>query len=209
MTEAAAPHGPIPRRPVPRRAITWALCAGVAAVAATVAVGVLLTRDDPPPADVVLVDPGIFAPPGGTSNADVTGTRLPDVAFEDATGAPRSLAEFGGRPIVVNLWYSACAPCARELGDFADVDAELRAAGRDVQFVGLNPIDQPDKMIEFATARGVAYELWRDTERTFGVEIGAAAYPVTLYVDADGNVVEQTGETDADQLRANIDRLFG
>lgn len=176
-------------------------------MAVTLVIGALLTRTGAEP-DTVLDVPGIIAPPDATANADVTGTPLPDVTFEDSAGAARTLDEFRGSPVVVNLWYSACAPCARELADFAEVDAELRAAGRDVQFVGLNPIDPADKMTEFATARGVAYELWRDTERTFGVEIGASAYPITLYVDAHGNVVKQTGETDADELRANIADLF-
>ena len=177
------------------------------AVAATVAIAALVTDDRAAP-DVVLEQPGIFTEADATANPDVTGRPLPDVTFEDADGVTRSLDEFRGRPVVVNLWYSACAPCARELFDFAEVDAELRATGRDVQFVGLNPMDSSERMLEFAGARGVTYELWRDTERTFGVEIGVAAYPVTLFVDAAGNIVEQRGETDADELRAVIDAVF-
>ena len=39
--------------------------------------------------------------------------------------------------MVVNLWYSTCPPCARELADFAAVEAEV---GDDVRFVGVNPL---------------------------------------------------------------------
>ncbi|HWL43864.1 MAG TPA: TlpA disulfide reductase family protein [Ilumatobacter sp.] len=193
-----------------RRAVTWALCAGVLAIAATLVIAARLTRDEPTyEASVKLDEPGFFTEPSTVGNADRTGTPLPDVTFTDATGATRTLAEFRGTPMVVNLWYKACAPCARELPEFAAVDAELRAAGRSVQFVGLNPMDSVDTMMEFATERGVEYELWRDTQRTFGVEIGAVLYPVTLYVDADGQVVKQVGETTADELRTTITDLFG
>lgn len=180
------------------------------AVAATVVIGALVTRDTADvEATVVLDVPGVFAEPDTVDNDDVTGTPLPDVTFHDATGTPRSLDEFAGTPMVLNLWYKNCAPCARELPEFAEVDAELRAAGQPVQFVGLNPMDSAESMLEFAGVRGVEYELWRDTERTFGVEIGAVLYPVTLYVDADGEIVRQTGETTADEIRANVAELFG
>jgi peroxiredoxin len=196
-----------------RRALTWALCAGVVAVAATILIGARLAGDEPEyEASVVLDTPGIFTEPtvagGRAGNRDATGRPLPDTVFADASGAERTLAEFRGTPLVINNWYSACPPCARELADFATVDAELQAAGRAVQFVGVNPYDNAEKMIEFAAARGVTYELWRDTARTLGVELGIVAYPVTVFVDADGQIVRQVGEIDAAGLRAAIDELF-
>lgn len=195
---------------MPRKALTWALCAAVVAVAVTVVLVERLTRDEPQyGAFVELDEPGIFTAPTDVANPDVTGTPLPDVTFEDADGAERTLDEFRGTPLVVNLWYKNCPPCARELGDFAAVDSELQAAGADVQFIGLNPMDSAETMVDFAAERGVQYELWRDTERNFGVEIGAVLYPVTLYVNADGRVIAQTGETTADELRAKIAELFG
>ena len=54
--------------------------------------------------------------------------------------------------MVVNLWYSTCPPCARELADFAAVDAEV---GDDVRFVGVNPYDTAPTMTRFAADRGV------------------------------------------------------
>ena len=54
--------------------------------------------------------------------------------------------------MVVNLWYSTCPPCARELADFAAVDAEV---GDDVRFVGVNPYDTATTMTRFAADRGV------------------------------------------------------
>jgi peroxiredoxin len=200
-------------RSITRRAITWALCAGVAAVAATVLVGAWITRDEPEHEfSVVLSTPGIFTEPtvpgASGGNPDTTGRPLPATVFEDGSGAERALSEFRGTPLVINNWYSACPPCARELADFAAVDAELRADGRAIQFVGVNPYDNAERMTEFAAERGVAYELWRDTARTFGVELGIVAYPVTVFVDADGQIVRQVGEIDAAGLRAAIDELF-
>jgi len=184
----------------------------VVAVAATLAIGDWLTDDAPEYTDsIVLSEPGIFTEPvedAESPNPDSSGRPLPDVTFKDASGAERSLAEFRGTPLIVNNWFVNCPPCARELGDFAAVHAELQAAGREIQIVGVNPQDTAERMVEFAAERGVAYELWRDPMRTFGVELGIAAYPVTLFIDADGTIVRQVGEIDAAGLRAAIDELF-
>src|SRR5215472_14790301 len=36
--------------------------------------------------------------------------RLPDLAFQDANGAPRKLSEWRGKTVLVNLWATWCVP---------------------------------------------------------------------------------------------------
>ena len=103
--------------------------------------------------------------------------------------------------MVVNLWYSTCPPCARELVDFAAVHEQL---GDAVRFVGVNPLDSAAEMERFAADRGVDYELLRDPESALADQVGAVAYPVTLFVGRDGFLLERTGTLDADELRQRI-----
>ena len=102
---------------------------------------------------------------------------------------------------MVNLWYSTCPPCARELADFAAVEAEV---GDDIRFVGVNPYDTSATMTRFAADRGVSYELLRDPDFLLADELAVVAYPVTLFVDADGRILERTGPLDDGELRARI-----
>ncbi|BAR98753.1 thiol:disulfide interchange protein TlpA [Blastochloris viridis] len=44
-----------------------------------------------------------------------SGLKLPDLAFKDAAGAPRRLADFRGTWLLVNLWATWCAPCRAEM----------------------------------------------------------------------------------------------
>jgi peroxiredoxin len=185
----------------------FALAAVVGGVTALLAVaGVLaVALDDEPAVDgeFVLDQPGIYQEP--VAGIEVEGDALPAVVLADADGVARPLAAFAGQPLVVNMWYSACAPCAKELADFAEVSAEL--AGQ-VQFVGINPQDDAATMLEFAAARGVDYPLLLDRELRFVTAVPITSYPTTLFVSAEGEIVRQTNAIDADELRATIAEVF-
>jgi peroxiredoxin len=154
--------------------------------------------------DAVLDEPGNYVLPGLVTNPPLSTAALPAVDLLDDADAPVRLAT-DGRPMVVNLWYSQCAPCARELADFAVVHAEV---GDAVRFVGVNPLDTAPKMRSFAADRGVTYELLRDREGRFGEALDVVAYPVTLFVGADGTVLDATGPIEARELRARIGELW-
>ncbi len=57
---------------------------------------------------------------------------LPTIEYEDAAGLRRPLRAENGRPLLVNLWASRCAPCLEELAEFAKKENAIRAAGLDV-----------------------------------------------------------------------------
>lgn len=194
---------------VSRRTLLAAGGAGVGAAALAVVGGTWFARvlDDEPAVDgdVLLDVPGVYQEPFAGVNADVAGETVPDIAMLDTDGAEVRLADFRGTPLVVNLWFANCPPCRRELADFATVHAEV---GDRVRFVGIDPFDTVEAMQRFASERGVGYDLWRDPDRDFTAAIGVVAFPVTLFVDEAGRILRQTGEIDADGLRAAITELF-
>jgi len=144
-------------------------------------------------------------PNDGLGNEEVEGDLLPEATFLDRNDNEISSAELLGDPLVVNLWFSTCAPCAKELPDFAEVHAEV---GDEVRFVGVNTIDSVEVMERFAGERGVQYELLRDQYAELANGIGAVAFPMTLFVTSNGVIVEQTGVLDADELREKVAELI-
>ena len=150
--------------------------------------------------DVIRLDtPGEYADPA-MSNPPNDGARLPAIGLQTIDGAAATLSP-DGRPMVVNLWYSTCPPCARELTYFAAVDADL---GDEIRFVGVNPIDDVETMRSFAAERGVDYELLIDHDGSLGDALGVVQYPVTLFVSADGEILAETGPLSEGDLRSQI-----
>jgi thiol-disulfide isomerase/thioredoxin len=156
--------------------------------------------------DARLSDPGavVTFPVEGLGNEAVDGEPFPEVVLLDADDSEITTADLLGEPLVVNLWFSTCPPCARELPEFAEVDAERD----EVRFVGVNTIDSVEVMERFAGERGVTYDLYRDEFAELADGVGAVAFPVTLFVTSDGTIVEQAGVLDAEELDAKIDDLL-
>jgi thiol-disulfide isomerase/thioredoxin len=173
------------------------------ALAALLAIGggYLLSQSDNDDPDVdARLDANVnTAVPSLAPNSAVGGEALPSVDLRTSDGGSVSTGQLLGRPLVVNFWYSTCAPCKKELPDIATVHRDL---GNQVRFVGVNPLD-PDLGVSFAEGLGVTYELYGGEQ--LAAEVGIANYPVTLLVDASGTIVHQTGVVDEASLRTLID----
>jgi len=176
-------------------------------LAASALAGFALSRGDQTDevaGDAVQVDtPGMFDEPGAIATApEIVGLRLPDVTVRTLDGSDVSLGELSGQPLVVNLWFSSCVPCKKELPDFAQVHRDI---GDEVRFVGLNLQDGPDRAERFAREAGVGYEILLDPDQQTSVALDIAIFPTTLFVDGSGRIVElHQGALTADELRALI-----
>jgi thiol-disulfide isomerase/thioredoxin len=138
-----------------------------------------------------------FAPPAIATNAPVRGKRLADATVQTLKGVDVTTASLLGEPLVINIWGSTCGPCKKELPDFAAVQQQF--VGK-VRFVGIDYLPPSDDEEKFARSRGVKYDLFYDTNGDFISKVGIGAFPVTLFVTADGTIVQQTGQLDAAKL---------
>jgi peroxiredoxin len=187
------------------RLLAWSLVAAVVVIVIGTAVWAQRSSDDGVDATLDDASAVVTYPNDGLGNQEVEGDHFPNATFLDRNDNEISSAELLGNPLVVNLWFSTCAPCAKELPDFAEVHAEV---GEEVRFVGVNTIDSVEVMERFAGERGVQYELLRDQYAELANGIGAVAFPITLFVTSEGVIVEQTGVLDADELRERVADLI-
>lgn len=70
-----------------------------------------------------------------------TPLRLPDLAFEDANGAPKKLSDWRGKTVLVNLWATWCVPCRKEMPALDRL--QTRLGGPNFEVVAIN-IDTRD-----------------------------------------------------------------
>lgn len=72
----------------------------------------------------------------------VTRLHIPGLSYTTFAGANRTLAVGAGRPVLVNLWASWCAPCMAELAEFTRRENDLRDAGIEVVALSVDGLGQ-------------------------------------------------------------------
>ena len=115
------------------------------------------------------------------------GTALPDVVLPCLGGgdavALRSAPP--GRPTVVSVWASWCAPCADEVPALVALD---EAAGDRVGVVGVLTQDEQRRGLAFSRDFGIRYPSLVDDDGDV-LRAFQPGPPVTLFLDAGGRVV--------------------
>ncbi|SDU40711.1 TlpA disulfide reductase family protein [Stappia sp. ES.058] len=63
---------------------------------------------------------------------------LADLAFKDDSGADRTVADFAGRTILLNLWATWCAPCRKEMPALDALQTDLGSPDFEVVTVSVD-----------------------------------------------------------------------
>jgi thiol-disulfide isomerase/thioredoxin len=177
-----------------RKLVMMVVCAAVAVTAGVYGIGRLRSN----PADTACrgaVDTASrIAPLAHGQVAAFAGAqtpfRLPHLSFKDAQGHDRTLADWRGRTVLLNLWATWCVPCRREMPALDALQADV--GGPKFQVVAVN-VDTQDaaKPLAFLKQIGVDHLSYYSDEsaqifedlKTAGKAFGM---PTTLIVDPNG-----------------------
>lgn len=121
---------------------------------------------------------------------------------EIGTGAPLSLEQFRGKPVVLNFWATWCGPCYEE---HPILVANARRLGSQAQFIGIVFQDSEEKIQKFLNDRGSAYPTVIDEAGKTAIAYGVGGIPETFFVKADGTIAAKySGPLSSDLLLANL-----
>jgi thiol-disulfide isomerase/thioredoxin len=119
-----------------------------------------------------------------------TPLRLPNLAFRDAAGTERHLADWRGRTVLFNLWATWCVPCRKEMPALDALQQKLGGPGFEVVTVNIDTRD-PDKPRNWLKEVGIdrlAYYADPSAKVFQDLKIISRAHgmPTTLLIDPSG-----------------------
>ena len=114
---------------------------------------------------------------------------LANLTFTDASGKQRSLSEWRGRVVLVNLWATWCAPCRKEMPSLAELEAKL--GSKDFEIVAIS-LDRKgaEAAAPFLKETGAAnLALYLDPTAASLDQLRAMGLPASILVDRQGNEI--------------------
>lgn len=133
----------------------------------------------------------------GTVDRSKKGEAAPDYGFLDPAGKPVTLAAFRGKPLLVNLWATWCAPCVREMPTLDRL--AVREKDKLQVLVISQDLDGAAKVTPFfEKAKFAALQPYLDPDVKFSTGYGVNL-PTTILYDAQGKEVWRvSGDMDWD-----------
>jgi thiol-disulfide isomerase/thioredoxin len=118
-----------------------------------------------------------------------TPEELPEVKFQDAAGKERTLADWRGKVVLLNLWATWCLPCRKEMPALDRLQRELGSDRFEVVALSVDRtgLAGARKFLDETKVEKLA--LYADGTARMANTLRAAGLPATLLIDRDGREV--------------------
>jgi peroxiredoxin len=135
------------------------------------------------------------------------GTPAPGFKLKDRTHKEVTLADFRGKPVVLNFWTTYCQGCVNEMDLLKPLYDKFNGQ---VNFVSISADREFSKMLFFINLKsdfmwnflhiGDDYNLLK--------EYNVKSYPLFVLIDSDGNIVQYPAELPGQGLEAALQKLL-
>ncbi|MDQ3266060.1 MAG: redoxin domain-containing protein [Myxococcota bacterium] len=121
------------------------------------------------------------------------------------TGQRVSMADFKGRPLVINFWASWCEPCKAE---HPVLEWGARQFSDQAQFIGVIFEDTEENAQRYLSRHGTSFPQMLDPLSRMAVDYGCSGVPETYFVDSQGIIVDKhLGPIDPQSLTTQVRNL--
>jgi cytochrome c biogenesis protein CcmG, thiol:disulfide interchange protein DsbE len=149
----------------------WGIVAGIVLfLAGVLAAGVHFLGDELFPVTV-----GSKAPP-------IEGVTL------DGTRTRRTLADYSGKVVLLNVWATWCEPCRVEMPSIEKLHRELGPHGLAVVAISVDDPGAEQRIRDFVTKLGLTFEILHDPQQGTTRNYQITGYPETFIIARDGTI---------------------
>jgi len=114
---------------------------------------------------------------------------LPEIKFQDAEGRERSLAEWRGKVVLLNLWATWCLPCRKEMPALDRLQSTLGSDQFQVVAISVDRTGLPGAKKFLEETKTPNLSVFADPTARLASTLRAAGLPATLLIDKEGREI--------------------
>jgi thiol-disulfide isomerase/thioredoxin len=145
----------------------------------------------------------------GTPGEVRVGGYLREATLDGLDGKAKKFSDFRGKPLIINVWASWCGPCRAEMGSLERLARQHN--GKEFNVIGISIDDYRNKAEAFIKDTEITFENFLDHRLLLENMLGANTVPLTVFVDAEGRVLEKVRgprEWDKPEIMDAIGKVF-
>ena len=122
--------------------------------------------------------------------AVAVGSPAPDFRAVTVDSMPRlrTLADYTGHVVLLNVWATWCGPCRVEMPSMEALHRDFASKGLKVVAVSIDQIAGPPQIREFARELGLTFEILHDTAQHIVRDYRVTGYPQSFIIGRDGTI---------------------
>ena len=121
-------------------------------------------------------------------DAALKGKPLPDFVFKDILGNTYTPEDIKGKVVVINLWFTSCAPCVKEIPELNELVKEYENNDA-VLFLALALDEKGPRLDTFLKTHVFNYNIIPGAQDYVVKKLQASSFPTHIVLDKNSNVV--------------------
>ena len=157
-----------------------------------------VARISPSGDKIVLVPADVEVPP----KIEITkGEPAPEFAVVDVHGDTLRLADFRGRHVLLDFWFTTCGPCIKDTPELVDIYRAKQARG--LEIIGISVDRSREAVLRYVEKHGIEWPQVIEVENEIKLTkiYHISGFPSYVWIGPDGVVINP-------ELKSHLDELY-
>ncbi len=114
------------------------------------------------------------------------GKTISNFSLTDLNGMTHAIADYRGRPVLINAWATWCPPCKAEMPALHEFYLKHKVEG--FELLAINSGESRLAVQDFIAQKGFTFPVLLDTNKAVLDGLGVSGLPTSIFVGRDGTV---------------------